>query len=136
MATKDPVLSVRLPGDLDAKLTKCAEQLDLSKNDIARHAIRAAVAEIEANDFKITLPLAMTVQKTPVKSAPLPSLTQQIAKVLAADADKDSSASTPRFTPSVNEEPAPAKPFTSGPRARPTRAAITKLVKREKGESL
>ena len=44
MPTKDPVLSVRLPDDLDARLNKCAESLDLSKNDIARHAIRAAVA--------------------------------------------------------------------------------------------
>lgn len=69
MATKDPVLSVRLPDDLDSRLTKCAEKLDLSKNDIARHAIRAAVVEIESNGFKITLPLEMSVKNQPVKSA-------------------------------------------------------------------
>lgn len=66
--SKDPILSVRLPDDLETRLTKCAESLDLSKNDIARHAIRAAIAAIEANGFKITLPLEMAVKKAPVES--------------------------------------------------------------------
>jgi hypothetical protein len=70
MATKDPVLSVRLPKDLEDRLTRAAETLDLSKNDIARHAIRAAVAAIEADGYRITLPLEMAVKKDPVQSAP------------------------------------------------------------------
>ena len=58
----DPVLSVRLPKELDLRLARAAKTLDLSKNDIARHAIRAAVAAIEAVDYRVQLPLDVTVK--------------------------------------------------------------------------
>jgi hypothetical protein len=50
-------------------LTQAAIQLDLSENDIVRHALRAAVNAIEANDYKIELPLAMALAKGPIESA-------------------------------------------------------------------
>jgi predicted DNA-binding protein len=58
----DPVLSVRLPKELDERLARAAKRLDLSKNDIARHAIRAAVTAVEAVEFQVQLPLVMEVK--------------------------------------------------------------------------
>ncbi len=60
--TESAVLSVRLPRELDDRLGRAAEELDLSKNDIARHAIRAAVNAIEKNGNVIQLPLEMDVR--------------------------------------------------------------------------
>jgi hypothetical protein len=45
------------------RLARAAAALDLSKNDIARHAIRAAIAAVEASDFQIQLPLSMQVME-------------------------------------------------------------------------
>jgi len=92
MGTKDPVLSVRLPGDLDERLDRCAEKLDLSKNDIARHAIRAAVEAIEANGFRIELPLKMSVAG-PVKSSPAPVAFVGAGEKRGANVDGPSSSS-------------------------------------------
>jgi len=58
----DPVLSVRLPKELDVRLARAAKNLDLSKNDISRHAIRAAVAAIESYEYRVQLPLDMAVK--------------------------------------------------------------------------
>ena len=58
----DPVLSVRLPKELDLRLAKAAKKLDLSKNDICRHAIRAAVADIESHKYRVQIPLDMAVE--------------------------------------------------------------------------
>ena len=58
----DPVLSVRLPKELDLRLARAAKTLDLSKNDISRHAIRAAVTAIEAVDYRVQLPLDVVVK--------------------------------------------------------------------------
>jgi hypothetical protein len=60
--SKDPILSVRLPDDLQERLQKCADALDLSQNDIARHAIPAAVAEIEKNGGRLIIPPDMELQ--------------------------------------------------------------------------
>ena len=58
----DPVLSVRLPKELDERLARAVKRLDLSKNDIARHAIRAAVSAIEAAEYRVQLPLDMAIK--------------------------------------------------------------------------
>jgi predicted DNA-binding protein len=71
--TTDTVLSVRLPRELDDRLTRASKNLDLSKNDIARHAIRAAIASIEENDHKIQLPLEMIVKNRLVAKVAEPS---------------------------------------------------------------
>lgn len=71
--SKDPILSVRLPDDLESRLNKCAEKLDLSKNDIARHAIRAGIEAIEKNGYKIQLPLEMAVAGTVESRVPFAS---------------------------------------------------------------
>jgi len=63
--TTDPVLSVRMPKELDIRLARAAKNLDLSKNDIARHAIRAAVKAIETMEYRVQTPLDLTV--TPSK---------------------------------------------------------------------
>ena len=65
----DPVLSVRLPKELDDRLARAAKRLDLSKNDIARHAIRAAIASIEGAEFRVQLPLDMVVKPRLLKGA-------------------------------------------------------------------
>lgn len=58
----DPILSVRLPKELNVRLAKAAKTLDLSRNDICRHAIRAAVAAIESSKYCVQLPLEVTVK--------------------------------------------------------------------------
>ncbi|MEQ1862817.1 MAG: hypothetical protein ABMA13_23085 [Chthoniobacteraceae bacterium] len=60
---KTAAISVRLDQDLKERLVTTAKNLDLSENDIARHAIRAAVAAIEANNYRVELPLSMAVKK-------------------------------------------------------------------------
>jgi hypothetical protein len=53
---------------LKGRLTEAAVKLDLSENDIVRHALRAAVNAIEANDYKIELPLEMALAKGSIES--------------------------------------------------------------------
>ncbi len=62
---KTGAVTVRLDPELKARLTQAAANLDLSENDIVRHAVRAAVNAIEANDYKIELPLEMALKKAP-----------------------------------------------------------------------
>jgi hypothetical protein len=49
-------------------LAQAATKLDLSENDIVRHALGAAVNAIEANDYKIELPFEMSLAKGSVHS--------------------------------------------------------------------
>lgn len=56
---KDTSLSLRVPKDLDNRLKQVARTLDLSKNDVARHAIRAALDAIEARGYQIEWPLKL-----------------------------------------------------------------------------
>jgi len=49
-------------------LAQAAAKLDLSENGIVRHALRAAVNAIEANDYKIELPLEIALAKAPIES--------------------------------------------------------------------
>jgi len=69
MKTKTAAIhSVRLPSELDSRLARAVKVLGLSKNDIARHAIRAAVSAIEAVDYQANLPLEISV--APVRLTP------------------------------------------------------------------
>jgi Ribbon-helix-helix protein, copG family len=45
-------VTVRLDPELKGRLAEAAAKLDLSETDIVRHALRAAVNAIEANDYK------------------------------------------------------------------------------------
>jgi len=45
-------------------LAQATAKVDLSENDIVRHALRAAVNAIEANDYKIGLPLEDGARKS------------------------------------------------------------------------
>ncbi len=65
---KTDAVTVRLDPKLKGRLAQAATKLDLSENDIVRHALRAAVNAIEANDYKIELPLQMALAKGPIKS--------------------------------------------------------------------
>ena len=65
---KTDAVTVRLDPELKGRLTEAAVKLDLSENDIVRHALRAAVNAIEANDYKIELPLEMALAKGPIES--------------------------------------------------------------------
>ena len=47
-------------------MAQAAAKLDLSENGIVRHALRAAVIAIEANDYKIELPLEIPLAKAPL----------------------------------------------------------------------
>jgi antitoxin component of RelBE/YafQ-DinJ toxin-antitoxin module len=61
-------VTVRLDPELKGRLAQAAAKLDLSENDIVRHALRAAVNAIEANDYKIELPLEMALANAPIES--------------------------------------------------------------------
>jgi hypothetical protein len=61
-------VTVRLDRELKGRLAQAATKLDLSENDIVRHALRAAVNAIEANDYKIDLPLEMWPAKGSIQS--------------------------------------------------------------------
>jgi predicted transcriptional regulator len=67
---KTTAVTVRLDPELKGRLAQAAAKLDLSENDIVRHALRAAVNAIEANDYKIELPLEMALAKGPIESPP------------------------------------------------------------------
>jgi predicted transcriptional regulator len=60
---KTGAVTVRLDPELKGRLAEAAVKLDLSENDIVRHALRAVVNAIEANDYKIALPLEMALAK-------------------------------------------------------------------------
>jgi predicted transcriptional regulator len=60
---KTGAVTVRLDPELKGRLAQTAVKLDLSENDIVRHALRAVVNAIEANDYKIELPLEMALAK-------------------------------------------------------------------------
>jgi hypothetical protein len=80
---KSESISVRLDKDLKERLVASAQKLDLSENDIARHAIRAAVTAIEANNYRIELPLEMQVKKGPVTSmVPAIGMKAQVDRLL------------------------------------------------------
>jgi predicted transcriptional regulator len=68
---KTTAVTVRLDPELKGRLAQAAAKLDLSENDIVRHALRAAVNAIEANDYKIELPLEMALAKGPIESPPV-----------------------------------------------------------------
>jgi predicted transcriptional regulator len=65
---KTGAVTVRLDPELKGRLAQAAVKLDLSENDIVRHALRAVVNTIEANDYKIELPLEMALAKEPIES--------------------------------------------------------------------
>jgi predicted DNA-binding protein len=65
---KTNAVTVRLDRELKGRLAQAATKLDLSENDIVRHALRAAVNAIEANDYKIELPIEMPSAKGPIGS--------------------------------------------------------------------
>jgi predicted transcriptional regulator len=60
---KTGAVTVRLDPELKGRLVEAAVKLDLSENDIVRHSLRAVVNAIEANDYKIELPLEMALAK-------------------------------------------------------------------------
>jgi len=66
---KTGAVTVRLDPELKKRLAQAAVKLDLSENDIVRHALRAAVNAIEADDYKIELPLEMALEKGQSKPA-------------------------------------------------------------------
>ena len=59
---------MRLRLETKGRLAEAAAKLDLSEKDIVRHALRAAVHAIDANDYKIELPLEMVLAKAPLES--------------------------------------------------------------------
>jgi predicted transcriptional regulator len=61
-------ITVRLGPDLKQRLHQSARKLDLSENNIAKQAVRAAVDFIEANNYRIELPLQMAAANRPIKS--------------------------------------------------------------------
>jgi predicted transcriptional regulator len=73
IANTDAV-TVRLDRELKRRLAQAATKLDLSENDIVRHALRAAVNAIEANDYKIELPLEMSLARGSIESGVMPEV--------------------------------------------------------------
>ena len=56
---KDAIILVRLTADLHKRLETTTQALDLSKNDVTRHAIRSSVETIEQNGYRIGWPLSV-----------------------------------------------------------------------------
>lgn len=119
---KTAAISVRLDQDLKERLVTTAKNLDLSENDIARHAIRAAVAAIEANNYRVELPLAMAVKKGEPVTARGPR--GGLAAIMRSDPPSVISS-----TPSLNETPPIPKPATS------TRTVMQKIAREAKPKS-
>lgn len=54
-------LSVRLSPELNTRLEETAKRLRMKKHTLAQEAIEAAVEAIEANDYKLVLPVKFDV---------------------------------------------------------------------------
>jgi len=54
-------ITVRLGAELKRELQTCAQRLELSENDISKHAIRAATNYIKAMDYRLGPPFKMTL---------------------------------------------------------------------------
>jgi hypothetical protein len=63
-------ITIRLGPELKQRLQSAARKLDLSENDIARHALRAAVGWLEANDYRVGPPFEIVSRKGPLVSRP------------------------------------------------------------------
>jgi len=61
-------ITVRLGPDLKQRLHQSARKLDLSENNIAKQAVRAAVDFIEGNNYRVELPFQMAAANGPIKS--------------------------------------------------------------------
>ena len=113
---KDANISLRVPKELDDQLIECANRLDLSKNDIARHAIRAAVAAIEANGYRIQMPLRMQIADSP---------TRAILEKIEAPSRTDSTAEH-RLRRVGGAEPMPSNRLNEDPPKRSVKPAVKK----------
>lgn len=60
---KNLSVAIRLTPELRLKLETAAEKLGLSMHDVAKHAIRAAVEEIERNNYRIEWPPHLVLGK-------------------------------------------------------------------------
>jgi len=63
-------ITIRLGPELKQRLHNAARKLDLSENDIARHAVRAAVDWLEANDYRMGPPFEIVCRNEPLVSRP------------------------------------------------------------------
>jgi len=116
---------VRIDDQMRKDFDEVMEITGLGDTQFVKAAIRALVDYVREHG-EIRLPLAIIPKS-------------EVAKPFGAAGEKPnapadglSTPSTPRFSPDalrLNEEPP-----TTGPRARSTRRAITKLVEREKGK--
>jgi hypothetical protein len=68
---KDTVLTIRVSTDLDSQLKHVAEKLDLSKNDIARHILRAGLDLIESSKYRVEWPLIFEMAPPAFPSKPV-----------------------------------------------------------------
>jgi hypothetical protein len=68
-------ITVRLGCELKRELHDCAQKLELSENDIAKHAIRAATTYIKAMDYRLGPPFKMTLD-APVEHAESPPVSE------------------------------------------------------------
>lgn len=64
LSPKDTIFSVRISAEMDERLKKAAKALDLSKNDVARGALRSALDAMEMRRYKIEWPLSMEAEPT------------------------------------------------------------------------
>jgi hypothetical protein len=63
-------ITVRLGCELKRERRTCAERLELSENDIAKHAIRGAVNFIKAMDYRLGPLFKVTLNEPPVEEPP------------------------------------------------------------------
>src|SRR5687768_528647 len=63
MAEQKLPMSIRLSTELAARLERCAARLRMKKHTLAQQAIEAAVAAIERNGYRMSLPLEFRLDR-------------------------------------------------------------------------
>ncbi|MCC7518813.1 MAG: ribbon-helix-helix protein, CopG family [Verrucomicrobiae bacterium] len=96
--SKDAILSVRISAEMDERLKKAAKALDLSKNDVARGALRATLEAMEMRRYRIEWPLRMDATPRPTRAeredtrAILEDVRQQVNELLERQAKRSARA--------------------------------------------
>lgn len=75
--------SLRLSPELTARLEECAGRLRLKKHSLAQAAIEAAIEAIEANGYRLVVPIEFKVGQVPAPApgAPYPQTRHEVALV-------------------------------------------------------
>jgi predicted DNA-binding protein len=75
-------MSLRLPADLHQRLAECAARLKIKRHTLAQNMIEAAIAAIEKNGYRLSLPIQFRFQdETGSREAVYPQGEEQFSRV-------------------------------------------------------